>query len=460
MIGRLGIRARIVGGSVLIAALISIIAGVLLDAQIGRIVRDGTMAVLRSDTASYQGAIQAGHDLDRPGSGQLIAVVTPGGTTKVSSLPSALAAALPHDLSEEGGDAETHTVIAGGRAYIVRSMPVTSAAGVWHVVAARTTESEDTVLGQMRVLLTGMLVAIVVGVGVAAWLLTSLSLSPVRRLRRTAELLSSEDSRELLPVGTARDDIAALATTLNGLIDRLRDSAERERQLVSDASHELRTPLAILRAQLDVARADPRSLDRLLADLGEVDRSAERLSHLLESLLELSRLESDERATSITVAALREELAAAVDRTEFRLPEASPIVVRLEAEIPPDAGERRVAVSADEAGRIVDNLVGNAIAAAGEGAATIVVRCAARDADVVVAVADDTGGMPDELLDHAFERFRRGESARSSGRGAGLGLAIVAAIARRAGGTAELRNEAGVGLTVEVTLPFEETAGA
>lgn len=451
MITRVGIRIRLVGGGVLIAALISIVAGLIIESQIERIVRDGTIQVLRSDAGTYVAAIQnePSEGFDKPGSGQRVAVVDPSGDVKLSTLPKILNTQLTAVLS----DNETRDFTAlNGTHYIVRAAYVNGIGGEWRVVTARTANSEQTVLDQMRTLLVWGLVAVVLAVAVAAWLLTSASLTPVRRLRRTAERLSVTPSRELLPVGPARDDIAGLAGTLNGLIEQLRDSADRERQLVSDASHELRTPLAILRAQLEVATRAPSSLDQLLEDLQPVERSADRLSRLLASLLELSRIEADSSDARTPAAEVVAEADAAVDRAEIRLSPDAPVRLRVESDVAPEGRDALFALSADEIGRILDNLLGNALRAIGDGEGSVLIACTITGEDLTLAVTDDGGGMPDEFVEHALDRFRRDDGARTSD-GAGLGLSIVAALARRAGGDVQLANRAGEGLTVRVRVP-------
>jgi two-component system, OmpR family, sensor kinase len=454
MIGRLGIRVRLVGGGVLIAVLVSIAAGLVVDRQIQRIVRDGTIAVLRSDAATYAAAIrnEPNEPFDKPGSGQSVAVVSPTGAVEISTLPHRLVVELPAILQD---DESRDFTTASGRHYIVRAAYVKAADGTWRVVTARTAESEATIIAQMRGLLVSALIGVVVAVAAAAWVLTSASLIPVRRLRRTAEQLSSTPSRELLPVPRAADDIRALATTLNGLIEQLRDSAERERQLVSDASHELRTPLAILRAQLDVALRDPASLEALVTDLRGVDRSADRLARLLDSLLELSRIESGDGATGAAGAVLADEIADAAERGDLRIRDDAVVELRTDVDTT-DAGARAVfAIGADELGRIVDNLLGNALRALGDGPGTVLVSCAIDADELVLTVADDGGGMAEDFVPHALDRFRRDDPARTADGGAGLGLSIVAALARRAGGDVQLLNRPGDGLTVRVRIPAE-----
>ena len=452
MLKSIGIRTRIAGGSLVIAILFSIAAGIVINSQIERIVREGTTAVLRSDIAPYVGALEnePTESFDPPGPSQLVAVVAPDGSTPVDSLPAELSAMLPTLTSLD----KTTTVTAGGTDYIVLASPVLVGDATWTVVAARDAAVETTILTQMRLLLVLGLSVICIGTALAAWLLTSVSLGPVNRLRTSAETLSGSSSTDLLPVGDVNDEISQLARTLNDLIERLRASAARERQLVSDASHELRTPLALLNTQLQVAVAEASSIEQLVADVRGAQRNVVRLSSLVTSLLELSEIEAvahDGKATAID---LSREVAEAVDRGRYRASD-SGIEVTYTPFDDPDAGDRQFAIHAEDFGRVVDNLVNNSLRAIGTDG-RIDIGLARQASDLVLTVTDNGGGLDPEFEPTAFDRFSRADKSRGSGGGSGLGLAIVAAVAHNAGGTIRLDNKPGEGLTVIVTLRERE----
>ncbi|AMB57593.1 hypothetical protein AWU67_00525 [Microterricola viridarii] len=452
------IRNRIAGGSLLIALLISLAAGIVINAQIERIVRDGSVAVLESDSAGYLTALvnEAGEPFDAPGLAQHVAVVAPDGSTPVNTLPSALRDMLPSLLEGHSPQQVTpDNPESAGISYLVLSTPVTVNGEEWHVVAARSGHEEATVLGQMRVLLIVALAVIVLGTAATAWLLTTAALAPVKRLRASAEELSASSGTELLPVASARDEISELAETLNELIVRLRASALRERQLVSDASHELRTPLAILTMQLQLAAAEASSVEQLLGDVEGARRNVARLTALVNSLLELSSLEAEEArgGDRSTAAELDREARDAVERARFRHGDAG-VELSYESTLPPGGGPV-YAVKAEDFGRIIDNLASNAVTAM-PGGGVLSVSLALTRGSLVLRVVDTGGGLDPGFEAHAFERFSRGDAARAAGRGTGLGLAIVAAIVANADGTIELGNRPGTGLTVTITLPPAE----
>jgi signal transduction histidine kinase len=280
------------------------------------------------------------------------------------------------------------------------------------------------------------LVVALLGYGLAAT-----GLRPVERMRRRAAGVSLEGSAEPLPLPAARDEIRRLGTTLNEMLDRLRRSYERERRFVADASHELRTPVAVIKAELEAALrrapADPDLREALAAAADECDR----LAQLAEDLLVLAR--SGDGALPVRP----EPLGAAelLDRVRTRFAARAgergrELIVEAEPGLRLQGDELRLT-------QALGNLADNALR---HGAGTVTLRARAAGAGAVLEVADEGQGPPPTLRPRAFERFARGDEARTRG-GAGLGLAIVRAIAEAHGGSAELAE----GSRVVVRLPSQ-----
>ncbi|MCU1507190.1 MAG: hypothetical protein JWP05_2159 [Microbacteriaceae bacterium] len=443
------IRTRITGGSLLIAILISVVAGILIYSQVQRIVNDGQLEVLSNIEAPYLTALAntTTEEVDPPGPDQLVAAVDPHGATRLNTLPSGLSSML--DTLVESG-VRTSTISTHGGSYLVKVTQVASQGGSWHVITAINNDAQVSVLNQVALLLIASIAGINLAFGAASWLIGSAALSPVARLRRSAAELVSRPGRELLPVGPAQDEIAELASTLNELIGQLRTSAERERQVVSDASHEFRTPLAIMRTQLELAQAEASSIEQMRADVTAVQVTLARLITLATSLLELSRIDAQATPGTAGVDQLAVELANAADRGRQRVGGRD---IRVEYVPLVSADDKRqVAVAAPDFGRVCDNLVSNSLTALGQ-AGVIELVLDSSDDGLVLSISDDAGGMDPAFVDHAFDRFSRPDSART-GSGAGLGLAIVDGIATVAGGTVRLVNRPGEGLTVITTFPF------
>ncbi len=282
-----------------------------------------------------------------------------------------------------------------------------------------------------------LLVALLAAV---AWRVVGATLRPVEALRRGAEEITGRDGGDRLPVPASRDEIHRLAVTLNGMLDRLRASRDRERAFVADAAHELRSPLANMRTELEVAqrladRTDwPAVSTNLLAD-------TERLGRLVDDLLLLARLDEapPARATGPV------ELGALVTEVAARYP------ARVEV-VPPVVPLWTVG-DADELRRVLTNLVDNAV----RHARHRVVLAAGPDGSAYhrVTVTDDGPGIPAADRERVFGRFTRLDPARDrDAGGAGLGLAIVRELVRRAGGRIDLDDaDPPPGLRVRVRLP-------
>jgi two-component system, OmpR family, sensor kinase len=274
----------------------------------------------------------------------------------------------------------------------------------------------------------------------AAWVATRAALRPVDRLRAAAAALPPGDR---LPLPAARDEVRALALELNALLARRDEAVARLERFTGDAAHELRSPVAAIRTQAEVAVAHP---DPALAEetLRAVAGEAERLSALLADLLALARADAGQRppATAVDVVAAAR---AAIDRA----PGGGP-VVRLVAPAP-----ALVAASPREVGQVLDNLLANALRYA-----RTVVRLTVLPAGrtVRLIVEDDGPGIPEPDRERVFDRFTRLEpdvEGRASGptAGAGLGLALVAALVTGRGGTVTASEAPGGGARLEARWP-------
>ncbi|WP_345762966.1 sensor histidine kinase [Diaminobutyricibacter sp. McL0608] len=455
---RLSITARITIGSLIIATLVGLVAVTVVRIGVATILHNATVTLLMNDIAPYVTELENNPTgkLDEPVGGQEIAVVAPDGQVVQSTLPRKLEARIQR-LETFGTEAAT--VSAGGQQYVVLKRDVATAAGTYQVIASRNTETTDLILDRLTVaLLVGTAIAVIV-FGAASWLLARAALRPVSRMREDAESIADVSSTGLLPVGPANDELAALATTLNDLLGRLRASADREKQMVSDASHELRTPLAVLRGQLELAELDAGDADALLADIRDSHSTAVRLSQLAANLLELSRIDAGASHGRSDWRELTSELAEAIDRARAISSDETELSIDFDYR-PRDrsGGGVTVALSRTEFGRIVDNLLSNAITAL-EGSGVIGVELIAVHGRVTLTVRDSGPGMPEEFIPVALSRFTRAEGPRSALAGGGLGLAIVAALAASAGGSIVLANVAEGGLLATVTLPADTNEG-
>lgn len=445
---RLSLRARITIGSTIAALVLLAAASVVVYVQLTGIVADKERAVLHGITEVYRGVIEEdpNEHFEQPGIKQHVAIVAPDGTERMNTLPTGLADRVTEIIAE---GPRLHRIGSGDKTFYVYVDPVTTADGTWYVLATRDTDiAEDVLIDVSRLLLLVVAVGAVV-FAVGSWFVTGAALRPVERMRRSAESLAVSRHGELLPVSASKDELAALARTLNDLLERMRAATTRERQMVSDASHELRNPLAVLTAQLGLIDGTDADAD---ADMVREARSTlGRLSRIADALLQLSRIDAVGSAGSSTVAELAAALTDRVDRLRLQVSERMPEhSVDIDFRIDATDSSSVVRIAVDDFARIIDNLVDNAIGAAGPDAVSIVVALTQAPRVLRLVVSDDAGGFAPSVADHAFERFVRGDEAGYSG--SGLGLAIVAGLAQKAGGEAVLENRQGIGADVVVTF--------
>jgi two-component system OmpR family sensor kinase len=446
---RLSIRWRITLGSVLIAALFFGVAGTVFRFQVESILHRTAATLLSNDAEQFKTSLisSGGITVNQPIRGQLVGVVDPHGNVTVNTLPDVLSDRLNALVKINSG---VQSVNAKDDSYLVRDEIVETAAGSWHVVTARNEEAFTILLAQLTIALFVATVLLLVGFGVASWLLTKAALRPVTRMRKQAEEFKSRGSAEPLAVGPARDELAALATTLNEFILQLRLSAERERQMVSDASHELRTPIAILKTQLELAHLAQGDAVALEAEITAAEHSVERLANLANGLLELSQVQSAGPVVVSSFPMLAAELASSVDHARLL---AAATSVTVDFDIMDVAEPLEYALSTENFGRLVSNLTTNAITAL-DGTGSVRIGLGHADDALILTVSDNGPGMLPEFIPIAFDRFSRPDESRGArAGGGGLGLAIVKAIVTSARGTVTLENHARGGVRVTVIVP-------
>lgn len=313
----------------------------------------------------------------------------------------------------------------------------------------------DQTLGDLaRILIGGSIgavaLALLIGPAVARG-----AVQPLRKMAATADRIAAGDLSQRTALTYGRDEVGDLARALDFMAARLEQSSavqrateERLRRFAADASHELRTPLTALRGYAEVllrgAKDDP---DDAQGALEAIHREALRMEQLTSDLLDLTRL--DEGLTGA--------------RTPVRLDEvAKELVHDLSGDGPlvRSLADRPVTVLADRAAlvRAVGNLIENALRYTPRGE-TVTVTVGRDGAMAVVRVADTGHGIPPGDLPHLFERFYRGDTARSRATGGfGLGLSIVRGIVEAHDGTVEAESQLGRGSTFTIRLPAVDDA--
>jgi signal transduction histidine kinase len=338
--------------------------------------------------------------------------------------------------SEQG---ETDTS-AGGVRYLAVPIVLGGETRGAFVVLEFTRDERDEVMAGIRVVLLVSFVVLLLA-SLAAWLAAGRVLAPLRELQTTALAITETDLTRRIDV-QGDDELADLGHAFNAMLDRLEGAFASQRAFVNDASHELRTPITIVRGHLELMGDDPAERQETVAlVMDELDR----MSRFVDDLLLLARAERGDFLAPEPVD-LR-ELAGELEVKARGLADRDWRVER-----PP----RPVAAVADRQRltQAVMNLAQNAVQHTVPGdRITIGVDASPREARLWVA--DSGPGISDEDRRRIFERFARGRDGPRASDGAGLGLAIVRAIAEAHGGRVELDTEPGRGSTFTLVLPSQ-----
>jgi signal transduction histidine kinase len=300
--------------------------------------------------------------------------------------------------------------------FAVATIRIQSAGGTDLLVSGRASlASAEQALGTLeRVLVPGVPLLLLV-VAAMTWSSVGRALAPVGAIRREMADITARDLNRRVPVPGSGDEVAALATTVNGTLDRLETAVETHKRFVADAAHELRGPVATLRARLELAEPSELTAEALT--------DVQRLQSLAGDLLLLARLDAGEplRATAL-------DLGQAAAEEALRLPRRSGVALTLD--VAPDVVVTGVRGHVD---RLVTNLVDNAVRHAATSVEVVVRREAAH---AVLEVLDDGPGIPADQREAVFDRFTRLDEARArDAGGSGLGLAIARDIATLHQGT-------------------------
>jgi two-component system OmpR family sensor kinase len=319
------------------------------------------------------------------------------------------------------------------------------------IVAVPLAEVDQT-LHRLLVIEGVVIASVLILLGIVAWIVVRVGLLPLDRMGHTAGAIAGGDLSARVDTTDPRTEVGRLGIALNRMLERLeRAFAERQasedrlRRFLADASHELRTPLASIRGYAELFRMgaarEPAETERAMQ---RIEDEATRMGVLVEDLLTLARL--DEVADAPHVALELRPLAAdAVDDARATAPDRDITLA------PGDPG--LISGDAHQLRQVLANLVRNALVHTPAGTAVElgVTRAGNR---VLLTVRDHGPGLPAGQADAVFDRFWRAEGGRERGRaGAGLGLAIVAAIVDAHGGDVHASDAPGGGAAFVVELP-------
>lgn len=306
---------------------------------------------------------------------------------------------------------------------------------VAHATAGERAEAFESIATMSQIFVPVFLAAIAM-----AWLAAGRVLAPLRTMTATAHAISETDLTQRLPVD-GKGELAELALTFNDMMDRLETAFSTQREFINDAGHELRTPITIIRGHLELMGDDPQEQEETRQIvMSELDR----MSRMVDDLILLAKAERTDflQLEAVDARELTNELyvkATALGKRNWQLE---------------NIAKGRIVVDRQRITEAVMNLAQNATQHTQE-TDTITIGSGITKGKVRFWVRDTGEGIPDSEQQRIFERFARVSSSRRRSEGAGLGLAIVRAIAEAHGGQVQLRSQFGTGSTFTLVLPLD-----
>ena len=307
--------------------------------------------------------------------------------------------------------------------------------------------SETSFLKLLGILLLGANVAGVLIALLASQRASRRMLEPIGQMISAANRIDSRTLDARLEVPEPDDELKSLATTINGMLDRVSAAYRQQGRFVADVSHELRTPLAIMQGNIDLLDRWGSEDKTVLQDsIRVLEKQTAYMGDLVENLLFLARSDSGKfhvTPSQFSVRALFDEL----------LEEQALIDPEHQYTLSIPAGQETLSADRMLIRQLLRALIDNSVKYTPSGGA-IQLSFTREERKAVLQVSDSGVGMTQEDCAHVFERFYRVDRARTRATGGmGLGLSIVLAIAEAHGGSAHVESRPGAGTTVSITIP-------
>jgi signal transduction histidine kinase len=284
--------------------------------------------------------------------------------------------------------------------------------------------------------------ATILGIGIAAYTSTKM-LSPILKINDAAKKVAKGDFSVRLEERSIAKEIEEIATSFNIMVKELSNTETLRSDFVSNVSHEFKTPLSAIEGYATLLQDESLGKQEQALYISRILENTSRLSKLTHSILSLSQLENQEIVLQKDSFMLDEQIRRVLLGYE-PLWEEKELSIDLNLEVTPFQGSKSLLA------QVWSNLIDNAIKFSRKGGA-LSISCHEVGRLVVVRIADNGIGMPEEVRAHAFDKFYQGERSHT-GQGSGLGLALVRRIVTLCGGTVELHSREGRGTEVTVTL--------
>ena len=312
------------------------------------------------------------------------------------------------------------------------------------ILVGRNTSIELAELRRFALSLTGVGCGILLLGLAGGWMLASRAIRPITDISDTAVKIAAGDLSQRINAADTETELGQLASVLNATFSRLEAAFGQQKQFATDAAHELRTPVSVLLTQTQGILNRSHTEAEYREALQACQRAAQRMRRLIESLLELARLDAGQEPMKRVAFNLGESVREAITALQPLLEERR---IKIRCEIP----SIKCVGDPERLGQVINNLLANAIYYNKPDGSVDV--SAEVEGDVISLRVSDTGqGIAAHDLQRIFERFYRAEQSRSAGR-SGLGLAISKAIVEAHGGSLSATSELGTGSVFTVRLP-------
>jgi signal transduction histidine kinase len=344
------------------------------------------------------------------------------------------------------------TAMVDEQSLLIYSAPVSTQGRVTQIVQVATPIAErEQSLNTLRLILLVGSAIVILGTFVVGWVLSGTALAPIHRMTQTAQAIGAERnfSRRVDHAGP-KDEVGQLATTFNAMLSelesayrQLQHTLESQRRFVADASHELRTPLTTIRGNIELLKNNAPMDAKERADVyADTKDEIERLIRLVNQLLILARSDAG-RLLPLAPVPIKPLIEDVCRQAKLLAPQRTIVW--------DSALDVNALGDHDALKQVLVILLDNAIAHTPPHA-TINITTALANQHITIEIKDTGPGIAPELLPHIFERFFRGDRARS-GQGMGLGLSIAKELMEAQKGTIKLESQPGEGSTFTVTLP-------
>lgn len=301
-------------------------------------------------------------------------------------------------------------------------------------------------LAQLRYTLLGTGIGIVLFGYLIGWVLVGRSLKPIQSISQTAAQISAGDLSKRIDLNDTESELGQMGEVLNDTFSKLDSAFEQQVRFTADASHELRTPISVILAKCQFALRRDREPEKYREALKTCEASAQHIRGLVESLLELARIDSGEFRINKSKGDLAETAGHTVEMLNT-LAEAKQIRLTLTHDSTPATFDQ------NRIHQVATNLIGNAIKYTQEGG-TIDVQVHGQGSFAVMEVRDTGPGIEPKHMPYLFDRFYRSSNERSDDRrSTGLGLAITKAIVDAHRGEITVDSQLGAGSCFTVRLP-------